>query len=473
MNISQPRLGLTLALAFFTFASAPALAQLAYDFSIIAQEGDIIDGLPVQFLSGAARINENGDIAFSGGSGSTSAVWSPTALLLAEGQNIGGGVILPDFTQTNFDYNDAGEVAVSSGSFSIEGVYTSTGTAITTGSTIDGATISGNFDVNVALANDGTLVFIADVETAPGVFTTTVFDTTSILAQEGQTIGGITLTEIGSSFTNGLLDIDDAGNAVFYNNSDFFSSAGEVGIVSTAGFGLEDQSPFPTGTLAGQPINFISTSSFALGVNGPGDIIIQANVGGVSGLYSQQGLVVADGVIDGVDGFFYAGADLNDSGSYVSFFSDFDTIGDGIVVDGSIVITDLDTIGGFDIDSLLTAAAIDLNNNGDFVFVASLDDGIGGSFYAVILATPVAIQGDLNGDGFVDGLDLGILLANWNQSTTPDMGELDGTPPVDGLDLGILLSAWNPPPATAAVPEPSALLLTFSALCFGLVRTRR
>jgi len=38
---------------------------------------------------------------------------------------------------------------------------------------------------------------------------------------------------------------------------------------------------------------------------------------------------------------------------------------------------------------------------------------------------------DLNMDEFVDGLDLGILLGNWNTSTTPDMGELDGTPPVD------------------------------------------
>lgn len=67
---------------------------------------------------------------------------------------------------------------------------------------------------------------------------------------------------------------------------------------------------------------------------------------------------------------------------------------------------------------------------------------------------------DLNMDGFVDSLDLGILLGNWNQSTTPDQGELNGTPPVDSLDLGLLLGAWNPPASAAtSVPEPSSLVL--------------
>lgn len=79
----------------------------------------------------------------------------------------------------------------------------------------------------------------------------------------------------------------------------------------------------------------------------------------------------------------------------------------------------------------------------------------------------VSNPADLNNDGFVDGLDLGILLGSWNTTTTPDLGELNGTPPVDGLDLGILLGAWDPPPASAvtAVPEPTALL----CFVFGIV----
>lgn len=81
---------------------------------------------------------------------------------------------------------------------------------------------------------------------------------------------------------------------------------------------------------------------------------------------------------------------------------------------------------------------------------------------------------DLNMDGFVDSLDLGILLSNWNQSTTPDMGELNGTPPVEGLDLGILLAAWNPPPVAAAtVPEPCGIAFIGIALSMSYFKRRR
>ena len=81
---------------------------------------------------------------------------------------------------------------------------------------------------------------------------------------------------------------------------------------------------------------------------------------------------------------------------------------------------------------------------------------------------------DLNMDGFVDSLDLGILLSNWNTTTTLDQGELDGTPPVDGLDLGILLSAWNPPPlAGTSVPEPSSILLATFGVILLITRPQR
>ncbi len=81
---------------------------------------------------------------------------------------------------------------------------------------------------------------------------------------------------------------------------------------------------------------------------------------------------------------------------------------------------------------------------------------------------------DLNNDGFVDGLDLGILLGNFDQSAAPSGGELNGTPPVDGLDLGILLGAWNPPQPIAGsqVPEPSTLAFVMIA-SLGILSHRR
>jgi len=51
-----------------------------------------------------------------------------------------------------------------------------------------------------------------------------------------------------------------------------------------------------------------------------------------------------------------------------------------------------------------------------------------------------ASPADLNGDGTVDGADLGILLASWG-SRGP--GDLNGDGVVDGADLGLLLAAWS------------------------------
>lgn len=50
---------------------------------------------------------------------------------------------------------------------------------------------------------------------------------------------------------------------------------------------------------------------------------------------------------------------------------------------------------------------------------------------------------DLNGDGQVNGGDLGILLANWGGSGCGDLN-FDGD--VNGADLGLLLAAWGPCP---------------------------
>jgi len=52
-----------------------------------------------------------------------------------------------------------------------------------------------------------------------------------------------------------------------------------------------------------------------------------------------------------------------------------------------------------------------------------------------------SIPGDLNGDGVVDGEDLGLLLNLWG--TNDASADLDGNGIVDGADLGILLANWG------------------------------
>jgi murein tripeptide amidase MpaA len=51
-----------------------------------------------------------------------------------------------------------------------------------------------------------------------------------------------------------------------------------------------------------------------------------------------------------------------------------------------------------------------------------------------------SVPGDLNGDGAVDGLDLGILLSQWGGAGSADS---DGNGVVDAVDLGALLAHWG------------------------------
>jgi hypothetical protein len=56
------------------------------------------------------------------------------------------------------------------------------------------------------------------------------------------------------------------------------------------------------------------------------------------------------------------------------------------------------------------------------------------------LSVMPAASADLNGDGWVDGADLGLLLLQWGGAGS---GDLDGNGIVDGGDLGLLLLAWT------------------------------
>ncbi len=77
---------------------------------------------------------------------------------------------------------------------------------------------------------------------------------------------------------------------------------------------------------------------------------------------------------------------------------------------------------------------------------ATIDGAIVASGSGVDWSGPVggSIVGDLNGDGVVDGADLGLMLSSWGACAdcADCPGDLNGDCLIDGADLGLLLSNW-------------------------------
>jgi len=74
------------------------------------------------------------------------------------------------------------------------------------------------------------------------------------------------------------------------------------------------------------------------------------------------------------------------------------------------------------------------------------------------IANPLGIAAattltDLNGDGVVNGADLGFMLGSWGPCTSPCPADMNGDGVVGGADLGVLLGSWPPAPNPPSVPS--------------------
>jgi len=190
----------------------------------------------------------------------------------------------------------------------------------------------------------------------------------------------------------------------------------------------------------------------ALGVDGStGDVLYQA---GGSGVLVETGSTV------GYDEWNHYQIRLDFEADEFTLFLNHLEVASDIFVDGaSDTFTDADIAtfaAGFDSASQMETGAAYFDN------------------FLVRNINPA----DLNLDGWVDGLDLGVLLLKFGKSeiATPEEGDLNGSFLVDGLDLGLLLGAWHPAPAplsaAAAIPEPSTLTLALLSLALCSRRRR-
>jgi len=89
----------------------------------------------------------------------------------------------------------------------------------------------------------------------------------------------------------------------------------------------------------------------------------------------------------------------------------------------------------------LLGSAVAIGPSAMVVGIPNDDDTGTNEGSALLLPAPDAprLLGDLNGDGVVDGADLGILLGAWGGPG----GDLNGDGTTDGADVGVLLSQWN------------------------------
>ncbi len=134
-------------------------------------------------------------------------------------------------------------------------------------------------------------------------------------------------------------------------------------------------------------------------------------------------------------------------------------------------------------------ATFDTSSVGSFAATYTLglsDENIPGQTNSVLILqllgeVVAALQGDLDGDGFVGITDLNIVLGNWNSTAPPADPASD--PTGDGFvgieDLNVVLGNWNQgvPPSTAAspsIPEPQTALtlISLSALLSATDRRR-
>lgn len=374
------------ACAIAAVAATPVLAgPPAYNYEIIARKGEIIGDRELRFLGGVA-INDNGDVAFAGTGRDTvtgtnsSTIWTPSQVLAAAGEPVGGD-ILDDFFQATFEWNNNGDFAVVESLPSTpESVFTSAGRVLTSGDVVDGVTLTGAFDVNCQIADDGTVIVIAEADAGPGFGTTNVVMTQNqVLHIQGQTVGPITTGGIDLGGTFGILAADGNGTPYFFDQPDF----------STPRSLLSPDTVIATERPGQGPLSVLSLnpSSNGLDASASGELVYIANLNGTAGAYSsQQGLFFEDEtVIDGVT-LITSAVRINDAGEVVLASVDnnsFDTV---IHSPSDIVAQVGDVIDGLTLTSINTD--YDTNNAGQVAFIADATDDMMTDIELVVVATP-------------------------------------------------------------------------------------
>ena len=128
----------------------------------------------------------------------------------------------------------------------------------------------------------------------------------------------------------------------------------------------------------------------------------------------------------------------------------------------------------FDID---ITGAVTVGESNELVIRVDNDFEWGGIYrriFAWSLSEPGLLPGDIDGDGFVGGNDLAMIITNWGLSgMTRQQGDLNGDGLVGGADYSEVVTYWGSGILPELIPEPATLLLLSLAVLVKFPRKRR
>ncbi|MCP3904688.1 MAG: hypothetical protein GY715_13760 [Planctomycetes bacterium] len=393
------------------------------DSALIAREGDpapgVVGGLlgPFEFLETAHQINAGGEVVFittlrDVPSSSERALYRDGTLLAREGDGAAGipGRSFSDFGFAGItDGGDVGFLADLDGSTGDDSViYFDGGPLYREGAPVPGlgdVTWDGNFDEiqwngrgDVLFEGNTSMPSAADVVLFRRMNDPELGVMEGIVAQEGQAIAART-------------------------GPDALAGIAQTALASNGVWALR-------GSLASAPI-------------GADEIILDG-----AGVVAQQGDVVDE--LPGVVLGSFGGLAI-DAGGRVLYLAALEgatppDVGEGMFLDGSLVLTDGTQVPGLPEGTLFTDLGFEdlsINDAGEAVFAASYSGTESGDGLFLLVIGDAGCPADLDGSGVVDFGDLLAVIAAWGPCNGPCPQDVTGDGQVGAGDLHAVVAAWG------------------------------
>jgi hypothetical protein len=356
-------------------------ASPAYNYQVVAKSGDVIDGIPIDYLS-TPFISNDETVLFLGGSPAVNAMFAThiasgkKRVVIKQGDSIDGYVVNQIVDEKR---NDRGEIVFSTTLAGGDGLFTLKAPVVVPGQTIGGLPVYlySGFSLN----NKGEIVFAALInDVGTGIFTPN-----KVVITNGATIGGVTLKGVynpalsasGVVAFNGLYSISST------NYDGIFTRKGTV---VKSGDSVSGLTLFTLGAPAISTFGVIGYEGTSLIKGSPSPNLVRAFFIDHSRI-AQTGDTTIDGLTLQAPGDPLAPRDtfnLNAGGE--ALFSSNATNANGAATGGWFtakhsVVAIGDTVAGISVDNVYGAT---MNDRGQVAVVVSYTGGT-----ALIVATPV------------------------------------------------------------------------------------